>query len=149
VKLATIDEAAPLAGTSLGSTGWRLLDQETVTGFGRLTGDEQWIHVDPERAAAGAFGGTVAHGLLTLSLLPGMVDELFTVDGVDLVLNKGFGRVRFLAPVPVGARVRGVVRLVSAEPRAQGFWELVFHVDVQVDDRTALALSADLILLYR
>jgi acyl dehydratase len=103
-------------GSHLGYSGWRAVEQSTVDGFADVTGDHQWIHVDPGRAAGGPFGTTVAHGYLVLSLLPVFAGEVYRVDGTQMAVNYGLNRVRFPAPVPVGSRIRAGVRLVSAEP---------------------------------
>jgi acyl dehydratase len=94
------------AGSSLGTSRWVTIDQEMVTAFANLSGDQQWIHVDPERARTGPFGATVAHGFFTLSLSTDLLWDIFTVDGFSVILNYGLNRVRFPAPTPVGSRVR-------------------------------------------
>jgi acyl dehydratase len=101
-----LDEFAKAAGTELGPTEWIEIDQQRVDQFAGATDDHQWIHVDPERAATGPFGGTIAHGLLTLSLLPRFMHDLYRVDDVAMAINYGFNKVRFITPVPVGAKVR-------------------------------------------
>lgn len=99
-----IDELEP--GLELGPTGWVSVEQARVNAFADATHDHQWIHLDEERAAAGPFGGTIAHGFLTLSLLVPFLEEVATFDDVRMAVNYGLGRVRFPAPVPVGGRVR-------------------------------------------
>lgn len=101
-----LDELVAAAGCRLGPTDWLPVEQERVNQFADATDDHQWIHVDPERAADGPFGGTIAHGLLTLSLLPHFMHELYTVNNVAMAINYGFNKVRFITPVPVGAKVR-------------------------------------------
>ena len=101
------------AGSSLGTSRWVTVDQEMVTTFADLTGDRQWIHVDPERARQGPFGETVAHGFLTLGMSTGLLWDIFTVDGVGMILNYGLNRVRFPAPLPVGSRIRMHVSLAE------------------------------------
>ena len=105
-----------LVGTVLGSSEWLLIDQQRIDQFAVVTGDDQWIHVDPVRAAAGPFGTTVAHGHLTLSLLPVMVRTAFRVGDVRMTVNYGLNRVRFPAPVPVGSRLRGHFKLMTFDP---------------------------------
>ena len=95
-----------LAGGHLGKSQWHEITQEQVNLFAEATGDHQWIHTDPERARGGPFGGPVAHGYLTLSLAPALLDEILHVEGVAQVVNYGLGKVRFPAPVPVGSKVR-------------------------------------------
>lgn len=101
------------AGCDLGTTDWLVVDQERVNTFAEATGDHQWIHVDPERAAAGPFGGTIAHGLLTLSLLPSFLNQLYRVDNVAMAVNYGMNKVRFPNPVRVGARLCASARIDS------------------------------------
>ena len=101
-----VDEFAEAQGDVLGTTDWVVIDQARIDRFAEATGDHQWIHVDPAKAATGPFGTTIAHGLLTLSLLPVLVHELYRVDGVTMAVNYGFDKVRFASPVPVGSRVR-------------------------------------------
>jgi acyl dehydratase len=101
------------AGGHLGHSGWHLVDQERVSAFADATGDHQWIHVDPDAAARGPFGTTIAHGYLLLSLIPLLAGEVFTVRGVRMAVNYGLDRVRFPAPVPTGSRVRAGARLES------------------------------------
>ena len=108
------------AGTHLGHSDWHEITQEQVNLFADATGDHQWIHVDPQRAAQGPFGTTIAHGYLTLSLVPLFVSEVYTVEGVRMAVNYGCNKVRFPAPVPVGSRLRAGVSLDSVTPGADG-----------------------------
>src|SRR5919202_1352799 len=101
-----IDELLGLVGVELGASDWHAIDQERIDAFADATGDHQWIHVDPEKAAAGPFGTTIAHGYLTLSLLPLFGPQLIKVEGVKMGVNYGTNKVRFPAPVPVGSRLR-------------------------------------------
>lgn len=114
----TFEEAADLAGTDLGTTAWRTVTQEMVDTFADATEDHQWIHVDPERAAEGPFGGTIAHGFLTLALIIPCWGELLDVTGVTTKVNYGLDKVRFTSPVRVGTRVRmhGTVADVAILP---------------------------------
>lgn len=102
----SLSDFAGATGQELGPTDWLEISQDRVNLFAEATGDRQWIHVDPERAATGPFGGTIAHGLLTLSLLPHFMHELYQVDGIAMAINYGLNKVRFISPVPVGAKVR-------------------------------------------
>ena len=104
------------AGEVLGHSPWRTITQDDVDTFARLTGDEQWIHIDPERAQAGPFGGTIVYGYLTLSLTTLFLDQVVTVDGAGLVLNYGSNRVRYPSPVPVGSQVRAEVYPALGRP---------------------------------
>ncbi len=117
---ATLAELQPLVGTVVGTSGWTRIDQERIDTFARATGDHQWIHVDPERARAGPFGTTVAHGFLTLSLLPAMVAEAFRIEDVEMGVNYGLNRVRFTSPVPVGSRLQATFTLQRFEPFVGG-----------------------------
>ena len=111
-----LSELQALVGSTLGSSDWQPIDQARIDQFAAVTGDDQWIHVDPVRAAAGPFGTTVAHGHLTLSLVPVMVRTAFKIADVRMSVNYGLNRVRFPAPVPVGSRLRGHFKLMSFEP---------------------------------
>jgi acyl dehydratase len=115
-----LSELQALVGSSLGTSDWQDVDQARIDQFAAVTGDDQWIHVDPKRAAAGPFGTTVAHGHLTLSLLPVMVRSAFKIGDVRMTINYGLDRVRFPAPVPAGSRLRGHFKLVSFEPISGG-----------------------------
>lgn len=115
-----IDEYEKAVGTHLGHSDWHTVTQEQVNGFADATGDHQWIHVDPERAAGGPFGGTIAHGYLTLSLIPMLMSEISRVEGLTMGVNYGSDKVRFPAPVPVGSRLRAGAELVSLERTPQG-----------------------------
>ena len=115
-----LSELQALIGTTLGTSDWLDIDQDRIDRFAAVTGDEQWIHVDPARAAGGPFGTTVAHGYLTLSLLPAMVRSAFKVGDVRMTVNYGLNRVRFPAPVPVGSRLRGHFKLLSFESISGG-----------------------------
>lgn len=115
-----IEELEQAVGTHLGYSDWCTITQEQIDLFADATGDHQWIHVDPERAAQGPFGTTIAHGYLTLSLVPKLVGEIYTVEGVRMGVNYGCNKVRFPAPVLVGSRVRAGVELVSLVPGRAG-----------------------------
>ncbi|MEV4611243.1 MaoC family dehydratase [Kitasatospora sp. NPDC049258] len=114
-SFASLADLAAAVGTELGSSEWHTLDQQRVDLFAEATGDHQWIHVDPARAKESPFGGTIAHGYLTLSLIPVLAKECYQVDGVRMALNYGSDKVRFPAPVPVGSAVRATAVLASAE----------------------------------
>ncbi|MGW4467620.1 MaoC family dehydratase [Micromonospora sp. NPDC004704] len=123
-------ELLAAVGEPLGPGRWYPVDQDRVGLFADATDDHQWIHVDPERAGAGPFGGTVAHGYLTLSLLPVLVTELYRVDGVRMGVNYGLNRVRFPAPLRVGTRIRATALIVGAEPVTGGL-QVVTSVTVE------------------
>ncbi|AXK34028.1 MaoC family dehydratase [Streptomyces armeniacus] len=114
------DELRAAVGEELGSSDWLEIDQKRIDLFAEATGDHQWIHVDPERAAAGPFGTTIAHGYLTLSLLPAFVPQVLRVEGVRMGINYGVNKVRFPATVPVGSRLRGHAVLTDVTDVADG-----------------------------
>lgn len=116
-----IDGLQEAVGQHLGYSDWHTIDQAQINAFADATGDHQWIHVDEEKAAAGPFGATIAHGFLTLSLLPVLTWQIYRVDGVSAQLNYGADKVRFPVPVPVGSRVRAGVEVTSVTPNAIGF----------------------------
>ncbi len=116
----TLQDLQPLVGQEIGVSDWTVVDQARIDRFAEATGDLQWIHIDPARAAAGPFGGTIAHGFLTLSLLPLMSETGFAVDDVVMGVNYGLNRVRFPAPVPAGSRLRGRFKLLAYEPLEGG-----------------------------
>ena len=109
-----------LVGQHIGDSDWITVDQHRIDLFAQATGDQQWIHVDPVRAAAGPFGTPIAHGFLTLSLLPEMFASAFEVRDTRMGVNYGLNRVRFPAPVPVGSRLRGTFVLKACEPLEGG-----------------------------
>ncbi|WP_327096678.1 MaoC family dehydratase [Nocardia vinacea] len=115
-----IGELEQAVGTHLGYSEWHTVTQEQIDLFAEATGDRQWIHVDPERAAQGPFGTTIAHGYLTLSLLPQLVWQVYRVEGVKMGINYGSNKVRFPSPVPSGSRLRAGVELVKLEPTKAG-----------------------------
>ena len=125
-----IDELKAHAGEDVGMSGWHEVTQAEVDAFADATGDHQWIHVDPERARATPFGGTIAHGYYTLSLASRFIEDLLRVDGMAMMINYGLNKVRFPAPLPVGARVRMRLRLTAVddvEGGAQLTSELTFE----------------------
>jgi acyl dehydratase len=115
-----ISDLQGLVGQELGVSEWFTITQEQVQKFADATGDQQWIHVDPERAKAGPFGAPIAHGFLTLSLLPAMTATAFTVTQTRMGVNYGLNKVRFPAPVPVGSRLRGRFKLTEYLPLEGG-----------------------------
>jgi acyl dehydratase len=135
----TLEELEQAGERDLGATDWVTLDQERINQFAEATGDHQWIHVDPEMAAQGPFGGTIAHGYLSLSLLPGLLPEVLTVEGARMGINYGIDRVRFTAPVPVGSHVRVKAKLQSAERRGEGvLYKLGVEVEIKDAEKPAL-----------
>lgn len=116
----SLDELATAVGSVLGESDWLTVSQEMIDRFAEATGDFQWIHVDRERAAAGPFGATIAHGFLTLSLIPRLMSSVYDVGGIGTRVNYGCNRVRFTEPVPAGRRIRARVKLLNVEPGAKG-----------------------------
>src|SRR3954465_14189205 len=143
MPLATLDEIRASIGQEIGVSSWLSVDQARIDAFAEATEDRQFIHVDPAAAAQTPFGGTVAHGFLTLSLLSRMAAEAMLVpDGLKMAVNYGFDRVRFLAPVRSGARVRGRFVLDSVEEKAPGQWLLRHTVTVEIEGEDKPALTA-------
>ena len=137
-------ELADLIGTELGVSRWFEIDQARIDAFAEITEDRQFIHVDPEAAKATPFGGTIAHGFLTLSLASAMTyDAVPPLEGVVMGVNYGFDKLRFLAPVPVGSRIRGRFRLLSAEDKGNGRWLLKHELTVEIEGSEKPALIAE------
>jgi len=135
------------SGQVLGHSAWRTITQDDIDTFARLTGDEQWIHIDPERALAGPFGGTIVYGYLTLSLTTLFLDQVVTVEGAGLVLNYGSNRVRYPSPVPVGSQMRAEVTLLSVEPVTGGL-QTTFHLIFEVEGQAKPGCVADIVYRY-
>jgi len=126
-------------GRDIGTSDWLEIDQQRIDLFAEATGDHQWIHTDPARAASGPHGTTIAHGYLSLSLLPGLSSEIYTVAGVSATVNYGLNKVRFPAPVPVGSRVRNSVHLLSLTEVPSGMQATVRHtLELQGSERPAV-----------
>ncbi|MFC5995004.1 MaoC family dehydratase [Pseudonocardia hispaniensis] len=140
---ASVEELLQAKGISFGPTEWVEIDQRRVDLFAEATGDHQWIHVDPERAATGPFGGTIAHGFLTLSLLPDLQSRLYAVENVRMGINYGLNKVRFPAPVPVGKRVRLSSTLTDVR-QGDGFVETVVTsvLEVEGSDKPACVIES-------
>jgi acyl dehydratase len=143
MPLASLDEIRSRAGSEVGISSWLTVGQDRIEAFAEATEDRQFIHVDPEAAAKSPFGGTIAHGFLTLSLLSRMAAEATLVpDRVKMAVNYGFDRIRFLAPVKSGKRVRGRFLLDSIEEKAPGQWLLRHSVTVEIEGEDKPALTA-------
>jgi acyl dehydratase len=148
----TVSVSAPadllgLAGRTLGTTDWRTITQQQVNQFAKATGDHQWIHSDPQRAAAGPYGCTIAHGHLTLSLAPGLIAETLTIEDVSAAVNYGVNRVRFPAPMPVGRSLRATVELVDARVKPVGI-QTVFRLTYEANGIQRPVCIADAVVLY-
>ena len=126
-----LTELAGLVGQEVGLSDWLLVDQARIQRFADATDDQQWIHTSPERAAAGPFGGTIAHGFLTLSLLPVFFDTGFKVTETRMGINYGLNKVRFPAPVPVNSRLRAHLKLLASEPIDQQGLQMTWEVTVE------------------
>jgi len=130
-RYARLQDLAAQVGQPIGASGWLVVDQARVDAFARATDDHQWLHTDAERAAVGPFGTTVAHGFLTLSLLPALMAQAYAVDGVLLRLNYGLDKVRFPAPVPVDSRLRARFVLAAFDPLPDGGAQLRIEATVE------------------
>lgn len=129
----SVKDLQDLIGVELGPTAWHNVDQARIDGFADLTDDHQWIHVDPEKAAGSPFGGTIAHGLYSLSRTPAFMEELMAFDGFAHSLNYGYNKVRFIHPLPVDSRIRMRAEVIAADETAPG----------QVNVTTRLTIEAD------
>ena len=141
------DELPGSLGIRLGPTGWTQVTQPQVAGFADLTHDHQWIHVDEERAKDGPFGTTIAHGYLTLSLVPFFLGQLLEVTGVSMAVNYGLEKVRFPAPVPVGSRLQASAEIVGADPR-EGATQMTVRVSLRCDAADRPVCVADVVILF-
>jgi len=134
-------------GTVLGPTTWTPVTQLQVAGFADLTHDRQWIHVDEERAKSGPFGGTIAHGYLTLSLVPHFLGRLLEVTGTSMAVNYGLEKVRFPAPVPVGSSIHATAEIVAVVPRVRST-QVTVRVSVRCDAADRPVCVADVVVLF-
>jgi acyl dehydratase len=139
-----VPELEAAVGTHLGWSDWHEISQDQVQMFADATGDHQWIHLDVERATQGPFGGTIAHGYLTLSLLPMLVAEIYRVGGVKMGVNYGADKLRFPAPVPVGSKVRGGVEILAVKPISLGF-QVSSRVTIERDGGDKPACVVDML----
>ena len=144
----SIDDLMGAKGETLGTSSWVEITQDSVNLFADATGDHQWIHVDPDKAAQGPFGGTIAHGFMTLSLLPRLMAEMYTVNGVKLAINYGLNKVRFPAPVPVGSKVRAVSTATGAESLPNDTLQITVSTTVEIEGGAKPACVAESILRY-
>jgi acyl dehydratase len=147
VRCADPSELHTLVDVALPPTAWMTLDQHSITLFADATGDHQWIHVDPERAATGPYGTTIAHGYLSLSLIGPLFAEVLVVEQVSRIVNYGLDRVRFPAPLPVGSRVRLNSRITSATAAGGGV-QLVVHAALECEGSDKPVCVADVIFRY-
>ena len=129
--IASLAELPALVGQEVAVSDWITITQEQVNQFAQATGDHQWIHVDVEKAKAGPFGGPIAHGFLTLSLLPRFFETALAIGGARMGVNYGLNKVRFTAPVPVGSRLRARMTLLACEPIENGGMQMTWKVSVE------------------
>jgi acyl dehydratase len=144
---ANLDEFAAAKGEPLGHGAWHTVTQDQINRFADATGDHQWIHVDTEKAAQGPFGATIAHGYLTLSLIPFLGKEIYRVDGITMGINYGLGKVRFPSVVPVGSRIRAGAELIDLTDRTQGK-QATLRWTVEIDGGDKPACVAETIVVY-
>ncbi|HYD77304.1 MaoC family dehydratase [Ramlibacter sp.] len=141
--IASLEELAGLVGQEVAVSDWLTITQEQVNLFAEATGDHQWIHVDVEKAKAGPFGGPIAHGYLTLSLLPRMFETALRIEGTRMGVNYGLNKVRFTTPVPVGGRVRGHLFLLACEPIEGRGMQMTWKVTVELEGADKPACIAE------
>lgn len=135
-------------GQDLGTSSWLTVDQDRIDKFAEVTQDRQWIHVDVARATAGPFGGPIAHGHLTLSLVVPLWTEILTIENVGMAVNYGLNKVRFPAPVPAGSRIRLSATLAQAEQLSDGCIQIVVNAVVHVEGKEKPAIVAELVHRY-
>ncbi len=144
MQLLSLEDATALIGEDLGASDWTLVDQARINGFAEVTGDHQFIHVDPVAAAATPFGGTIAHGFLTMSLIASLMPEKSVVlQGIKMGVNYGFERVRFLQPVRSGKRVRAKHKLLGIEDKGGGRYVTRTEVTIEIEGEDKPALMAE------
>ena len=144
----TKSELMELVGTELGKSDWFLIDQRRIDTFADVTEDHQFIHVDPERAAGSPFGGTIAHGMLTLSMIVHLCERFAPdIDGLQMVINYGFDKVRFAAPVKVDKRIRAVAKLIEAKERG-GQLLVKTKVTIEIEGEQKPALVAEWLTMH-
>lgn len=143
-----IDEVEKAVGEHLGYSDWLEIDQKRIDLFAEATGDHQWIHVDPERAKDGPYGKTIAHGYLTLSLLPVLGTQIFSLEGLKMKVNYGSNKVRYPASVPVGSRIRAGAEFKSLERTAKGANLVVgYTIEIEGGERPALVAETVVVLV--
>lgn len=144
----TKGELFELVGEELGKSDWFAIDQDRIDRFADVTEDHQFIHVDPERAASSPFGGTIAHGMLTLSMIVHLCEKFAPdIEGLQMVINYGFDKVRFAAPVKVGKRIRAVAKLLEAKERG-GQLIVKTKVTIEIEDEPKPALAAEWLTMH-
>ncbi len=144
----TVNDLENLVGQEIGVSDWVLIEQSRINQFAESTGDFQWIHVDPERAKSGPFGTTIAHGFLTLSLLPTLMNGAFQIEKFSAALNYGLNKVRFPSPVPVGSKLRGKFQLISWEKLEGNGAQLKLNMTVKCEGAGKPACIAEPIVHF-
>lgn len=139
----TIADLSACVGQEVAVSDWLLITQQQVNLFADATGDHQWIHVDPEKAAAGPFGGPIAHGFLTLSLIPKFFESTFEIVGSRMGVNYGLNKVRFTSPVPVGSRLRACMKLLASQPIDNDGVQMTWEVTVEREGSAKPACVAE------
>lgn len=139
----TLEDLAACVGQSVATSDWVQITQPQVNQFAEATGDHQWIHIDVERAKAGPFGAPIAHGFLTLSLLPTFFESAIKIENVRMGVNYGLNRVRFMSPVPVGSRLRAHIKLLSSEAIDGGGRQQTWEVTVELEGASKPACVAE------
>lgn len=142
-----VDELRAAVGTQVGTSDWLTVDQKRIDGFADASGDHQWIHVDEEKAKAGPFGTTIAHGFLTLSLTPVFGSRTYRVENIKMAINYGLNKVRFTAPVPVGSRLRANYELLSVDD-VQGGVQVANKVTIEIEGSDRPACVAETLVRY-
>ena len=146
-KFSGLEEFVAAEGSQLGPTDWLEVTQERVNLFADATDDHQWIHVDPERAANGPFGATIAHGLLTLSLLPHFTSQMYTVDNIAMAINYGYNKVRFITPIKVGSKVRARAEIAKVD-QLDGAVQATLTTTVEIEGSDKPAAVAESIVRF-
>jgi acyl dehydratase len=147
-KTIDVSDLKAHASEHLGNSDWHEVTQDQVNLFADATGDHQWIHVDPERAKSGPFGGTIAHGYLTMSLVPALLQEVWQVSGMKMGLNYGINKLRFPSPVPVGSKVRADATLAKVEDVGGGGQQATLNVTIEVQGQDKPACVAEVVYRY-
>jgi acyl dehydratase len=146
-KFSRLEEFVAAEGSQLGPTDWLEVTQDRINLFADATDDHQWIHVDPDRAASGPFGGTIAHGLLTLSLLPHFTSQMYTVDNIAMAINYGYNKVRFITPVRVGSKIRARAEIAKVD-QLDGAVQATVTVTVEIEGSDKPAAVAESIVRF-
>ena len=145
--ISTLDEFETIVGEHLGYSDYLVVTQEKINLFADATGDHQWIHIDPERAADGPFGAPIAHGYLTLSLIPALIGQVFLVENLTFGVNYGCNKVRFAAPLPAGSELRLGISVASVE-RIEGGAQVVLDATLEIKDSTKPSCVAQVVYRY-